>query len=65
MPIVNRIADLHGEIIAWRRDIHARPRALSTAGLSHYRTPELQQPSCLSTACADRLRAWGERTKEP
>jgi amidohydrolase len=25
MPIVNRIADLHGEIIAWRRDIHAHP----------------------------------------
>jgi hippurate hydrolase len=25
MPIVNRIADLHGEITAWRRDIHAHP----------------------------------------
>ena len=25
MPIVNRIADLHEEITAWRRDIHAHP----------------------------------------
>src|SRR3974377_1536306 len=28
MPIVNRIADLHGDIIAWRRDIHAHPELL-------------------------------------
>jgi amidohydrolase len=28
MPIVNRIADLHGEIIGWRRDIHAHPELL-------------------------------------
>jgi len=25
MPIVNRVADLHADIIAWRRDIHAHP----------------------------------------
>ena len=25
MPIVNRIADLHGEINEWRRDLHAHP----------------------------------------
>ena len=25
MPIVNRIADLHGEISEWRRDFHAHP----------------------------------------
>jgi amidohydrolase len=25
MPIVNRIADLHEEITAWRRDLHAHP----------------------------------------
>jgi amidohydrolase len=25
MPIINRVADLHGEITAWRRDIHAHP----------------------------------------
>ena len=25
MPIVNRIADLHGDITAWRRDFHAHP----------------------------------------
>ena len=25
MPIVNRVADLHAEITAWRRDFHAHP----------------------------------------
>ena len=25
MPIVNRIADLHNEIKAWRHDLHAHP----------------------------------------
>jgi hippurate hydrolase len=25
MPIVNRVADLHGDITAWRRDLHAHP----------------------------------------
>ncbi|MHB1109293.1 MAG: M20 aminoacylase family protein [Devosia sp.] len=25
MPVINRIADLHGEIAEWRRDIHANP----------------------------------------
>ncbi len=25
MPIVNRVADLHNEISAWRRDFHAHP----------------------------------------
>ena len=25
MPIVNRVADLHAEITAWRRDMHAHP----------------------------------------
>jgi hippurate hydrolase len=25
MPIVNRVADLHNEITAWRRDLHAHP----------------------------------------
>jgi amidohydrolase len=28
MPIVNRVADLHGEITAWRRDLHAYPELL-------------------------------------
>ncbi len=28
MPIVNRIADLQGEITEWRRDIHAHPELL-------------------------------------
>ena len=25
MPIVNRIAEFHDEITAWRRDLHAHP----------------------------------------
>ena len=28
MPILNRIADLHGDIKAWRRDLHAHPELL-------------------------------------
>jgi amidohydrolase len=28
MPIVNRVADLHTEITAWRRDMHANPELL-------------------------------------
>ncbi len=28
MPIVNRVADLHAEITAWRRDMHAHPELL-------------------------------------
>ncbi|HEY6257468.1 MAG TPA: M20 aminoacylase family protein [Xanthobacteraceae bacterium] len=28
MPIVNRIADLHNDIKAWRRDLHAHPELL-------------------------------------
>src|ERR1700691_3482771 len=28
MPIVNRVADLHGEITAWRREMHAHPELL-------------------------------------
>ena len=28
MPIVNRIADLHGEITGWRHDLHAHPELL-------------------------------------
>ncbi len=28
MPVINRVADMHGEITAWRRDIHAHPELL-------------------------------------
>ena len=28
MPIVNRIADLHREITAWRHDLHAHPELM-------------------------------------
>ena len=46
MPIVNRIADLHGEITAWRRDIHAHPELLydvhRTAGVGRREAQELR-----------------------
>jgi metal-dependent amidase/aminoacylase/carboxypeptidase family protein len=45
MPIVNRIADLHGEIIAWRRDIHAHPELLFDV----HRT---------AASVAEKLKAW-------
>src|ERR1700732_220610 len=46
MPIVNRVADLHGEITAWRRDIHAHPELLYDV----HRT---------AASVADRLRSFG------
>jgi hippurate hydrolase len=46
MPIVNRVADLHPEIQAWRRDIHAHPELLYEV----HRT---------SAFVADRLREFG------
>src|SRR6202043_3211236 len=46
MPILNRLSDLHAEITAWRRDIHAHP--------------ELQYDVQRTAATvADRLRAFG------
>ena len=46
MPIVNRIADMHGEITAWRRDIHAHPELLYDV----HRT---------AAAVADKLKSFG------
>ena len=46
MPIVNRVADLHGEITAWRRDIHAHPELLYEV----HRT---------AASVADKLRSFG------
>jgi amidohydrolase len=46
MPIVNRVADLHPEITAWRRDIHAHPELLYEV----HRTAAL---------VADKLRSFG------
>src|SRR5215467_6797761 len=28
MPVINRVADLHSDITAWRRDLHAHPELL-------------------------------------
>ena len=46
MPIVNRIADFHGEITAWRRDLHAHPELLY----------DVQRTA---SSVADKLRAFG------
>jgi hippurate hydrolase len=46
MPIVNRIADFHSEIAAWRHDIHAHPELLYDV----HRT---------AATVADKLRAFG------
>jgi amidohydrolase len=46
MPIVNRIADLHGDITAWRRDLHAHPELLYDV----HRT---------AAAVADKLKSFG------
>ena len=46
MPIVNRVADLHGEITAWRHDLHAHPELLydvhRTAGVGRREAQELR-----------------------
>ena len=46
MPIVNRVADLHDEITAWRRDLHAHPELLYDV----HRT---------AASVADKLKAFG------
>src|SRR6202161_920218 len=46
MPIVTRIADLHGDITAWRRDFHAHPELLYDV----HRT---------AAAVADKLKSFG------
>jgi amidohydrolase len=46
MPIVNRVADLHGEITAWRRDLHAHPELMYDV----HRT---------AATVADKLKAFG------
>ncbi|HXD47059.1 MAG TPA: M20 aminoacylase family protein [Pseudolabrys sp.] len=46
MPIVNRVADLHADITAWRRDLHANPEILYEV----HRT---------AATVADKLKAFG------
>ena len=46
MPVINRIADFHDDMTAWRRDLHAHPEL----ALQEYRTSALVQ---------ERLRAFG------
>ena len=46
MPIVNRVADLHDEITAWRHDLHAHPELQFDV----HRT---------AASVADKLRAFG------
>jgi hippurate hydrolase len=49
MPIVNRIADLHDEIAAWRHDIHAHPELLYDV----HRTAALVAEKLKSFGCDD------------
>jgi amidohydrolase len=46
MPILNRVAEMHAEIAAWRRDLHAHPELLYDV----HRT---------ASTVADRLRSFG------
>jgi hippurate hydrolase len=46
MPIVNRVADLHGEITTWRHDLHAHPELMYDV----HRT---------AATVADKLKAFG------
>jgi amidohydrolase len=46
MPIINRIADFHDDMTAWRQDLHAHPEL----GFEEHRT---------SAVVAERLRAFG------
>src|SRR6202043_2765618 len=46
MPILNRVADLQPDIMAWRRDLHAHPELLY----------DVHRPSAF---VAERLRAFG------
>ncbi|TJX05047.1 MAG: amidohydrolase, partial [Mesorhizobium sp.] len=46
MPVLNRVADLLPDIVAWRREIHAHPEL----GFEEHRT---------SAFVADRLREFG------
>jgi hippurate hydrolase len=49
MPIVNRVADLHAEITAWRRQIHAFPELLYDV----HRTAALVSDKLKSFGCDD------------
>jgi amidohydrolase len=49
MPIVNRIAEFHEEITAWRRDIHAHPELLYDV----HRTAALVAEKLRSFGCDD------------
>jgi hippurate hydrolase len=46
MPVINRIAEFHADMTAWRRDLHQHPEL----GFQEHRT---------SALVAERLRAFG------
>ena len=39
MPVINRVADLHDDITAWRRDLHAHPELLYDVHRTAARSP--------------------------
>jgi hippurate hydrolase len=47
MPIINRFADMHEEMIAWRRDIHAHPEL----GFEEQRTSDIVAEKLAAFGC--------------
>ncbi len=56
MPIINRIADLHPEITAWRRDIHAHPELLFDV----HRTADFVAEKLRSFGCDEVVQGLGK-----
>jgi amidohydrolase len=56
MPIVNRVADLHAEVTAWRRDIHAHPELR----YDEYRTAALVAEKLNSFGCDEVIPGIGQ-----
>ena len=46
MPIINRIADFHDDMTAWRRDFHAHPEL----GFEEHRTSAVVAGACCGTS---------------
>ncbi|GMQ75197.1 MAG: hypothetical protein BMS9Abin01_0442 [Gammaproteobacteria bacterium] len=47
VPIINRFADMHQEMIAWRRDIHAHPEL----GFEEQRTSDMVAEKLAAFGC--------------
>jgi len=66
MPIVNRVADLHGEIAVWRHDIHAHPELLYDVHRTAARSPRSSPRSAATRWCpASDAPAWSALSRQP